>query len=280
MKNIMSAEQAPNANEYIGHHLQNLTLKIGDSPFWTVHLDTLIVSGLIGFIVFGLLWFAARRATVGQPGKLQAFAEIVLDMVDTQVKDTFHAQSNLVTPLAITIFIWVFCMNALDFIPVDFIPGVVHQFGVSHFKPVPTTDPNATFAMSITVFLLIFVFNVKYKGVGGFLHEVFTVPFGPWLAPVNLILRIIEEVARPVSLALRLFGNMFAGEVLFILLVLLAGAWHIDSVGSAIGSGFSMLGHVLLSLGWGIFHILIVTLQAFIFMMLTIVYLSLASQEH
>jgi F-type H+-transporting ATPase subunit a len=279
MKNIMSAEQAPNANEYIGHHLQNLTLKIGDSPFWTVHLDTLIVSGIVGFVVFGLLWFAARRATV-QPGRLQALAEHVLQMVDTQVKDTFHAQSNLITPLAITIFIWVFCMNALDLIPVDFIPRAVGHFGVSHFKPVPTTDPNATFAMSITVFLLIFVFNVKYKGVGGFVHEVFAVPFGLWLAPVNFVLRVIEEVARPVSLALRLFGNMFAGEVLFILLVLLAGAWHVDGVGSALSSGFSMLGHVLLSVGWGIFHILIVTLQAFIFMMLTIVYLSLASQEH
>jgi F-type H+-transporting ATPase subunit a len=279
MKNIMSAEQAPNANEYIGHHLQNLTLKIGDSPFWTLHLDTLIVSGIVGFIVFGLLWFAARRATV-QPGRLQAFAEHVLDMVDRQVKDTFHAESNLITPLAITIFIWVFCMNALDLIPVDFIPRAVGHFGVSHFKPVPTTDPNATFAMSITVFLLIFVFNVKYKGVGGFLHEVFTVPFGPWLAPINFVLRVIEEVARPVSLALRLFGNMFAGEVLFILLVLLAGTWHITGVGSAVTSGLAMLGHILLSIGWGIFHILIVTLQAFIFMMLTIVYLSLASQEH
>jgi len=280
MKNIMSAEQAPNANEYIGHHLQNLTLKIGDSPFWTVHLDTLIVSGIVGLVVFGLLWFAARHATVGKPSRLQAFAEIVLEMVETQVKDTFHAESNLITPLAITIFIWVFCMNALDLIPVDFIPRAVEHFGVPHFKPVPTTDPNATFAMSITVFLLIFVFNVKYKGVGGFLHEVFTVPFGPWLAPINFVLRVIEEIARPVSLALRLFGNMFAGEVLFILLVLLAGAWHVTGVGSAVTSGLAMLGHISLSIGWGIFHILIVTLQAFIFMMLTIVYLSLASQEH
>jgi F-type H+-transporting ATPase subunit a len=223
---------------------------------------------------------SAKRATAGVPGKLQTFVEIVLDMVDQQVKDTFHAKSELVTPLAITIFTWVFCMNAIDFIPVDFIPSLLALFGVSHFKAVPTTDPNATFAMSITVFLLIFAFNIKFKGVGGFLHEVFTVPFGPWLAPVNFILRVIEEVARPVSLALRLFGNMFAGEVLFILLVLLAGAWHIDSVGGALASGASMFGHILLSLGWGIFHILIVTLQAFIFMMLTIVYLSLASQSH
>jgi F-type H+-transporting ATPase subunit a len=276
----MSSEAAPTANEYIGHHLQNLAVSVGDTPFWTLHLDTLIVSGIVGLLLFGLMWFSARRATAGVPGKLQAFVEIVLDMVDQQVKDTFHAKSELVTPLAITIFTWVFCMNAIDFIPVDFIPSLLALFGVSHFKAVPTTDPNATFAMSITVFLLIFAFNIKFKGVGGFLHEVFTVPFGPWLAPVNFILRVIEEVARPVSLALRLFGNMFAGEVLFILLVLLAGAWHIDSIGGALASGASMFGHILLSLGWGIFHILIVTLQAFIFMMLTIVYLSLASQSH
>lgn len=276
----MPAEAPLTANEYIGHHLQNLTVQVGESPFWTLHLDTLIVSGLIGIVVFGLMRFAAKRATAGVPGKLQAFVEWVLELVDRQVKDTFHAESNLVTPLAITIFAWVFCMNLLDLIPVDFIPGLLAQFGVEHFKPVPTTDPNATFAMSITVFLLIFVFNIQFKGVRGFVHEVFAVPFGPWLAPVNFVLRVIEEAARPVSLALRLFGNMFAGEVLFILLVLLAGAWSIDSFGGAVGSGLAMLGHVVLSIAWGIFHILIITLQAFIFMMLTIVYLSLASQSH
>jgi F-type H+-transporting ATPase subunit a len=278
----MSSEAPLTANEYIGHHLKNLSVQVGDTPFWTLHLDTLIMSGLIGLLVFGLMWFAAHRATAGVPGRLQAFAEfIIFDVIDRQVRDTFHAQSNLIAPLAVTIFVWIFCMNALDFIPVDFIPGFVeHTFHVEHFKPVPTTDPNATFAMSLTVFVLIFVFNIKYKGVGGFLHEVFTVPFGPWLAPINFILRVIEELARPVSLALRLFGNMFAGEVLFILLVLLAGSWAVDSVGSALTSGLSMLGHIALSFAWATFHILIVLLQAFIFMMLTIVYLSLASQEH
>lgn len=276
------AGEAPTANEYIGHHLQNLTVQVGDSPFWTLNLDTLIMSGLVGVIVFGLMLFAAQRATSAVPGKLQAFAEwVLLDIIDRQVKDTFHAQSNLVAPLAITIFVWILCMNALDFIPVDAIPAfVAWAFDIEYFKAVPTTDPNATFAMSLTVFVLIFVFNIKYKGVGGFLHEVFTVPFGPWLAPVNFALRVIEELARPVSLALRLFGNMFAGEVLFILLVLLAGAWAVDSIASAITSGLSMFAHVVLSFAWAAFHILIVLLQAFIFMMLTIVYLSLASQEH
>jgi F-type H+-transporting ATPase subunit a len=279
----MAAENAgPTANEYISHHLVNLHVGQG---FWTFHLDTLIMSGLVGVVVFGLMAYAGRRATAGVPGKLQAFVEIVLGMVDQQVRDTFHGKSAIVTPLAITVFVWVFCMNALDLIPVDFIPWIMHNvFGVEHWKAVPTTDPNATFAMSLTVFALILVFNVRFKGVGGFIHEIFTAPFHTdnialqiLLAPVNFVLRFVEELAKPVSLALRLFGNMFAGEVLFILMVLLAGAWTWTSVGT---SAVSMLGHVILSLGWGIFHILIITLQAFIFMMLTIVYMSLASESH
>jgi F-type H+-transporting ATPase subunit a len=209
----------------------------------------------------------------------------VLGMVDQQCRDTFHGKSELVTPLAITVFVWVFCMNALDLIPVDFIPLIMHNvFGVEHWKAVPTTDPNATFAMSLTVFALILIFNVKFKGIGGFVHEIFTAPFHSdnmllqiVLAPINLVLRFVEELAKPVSLALRLFGNMFAGEVLFILMVLLAGAWTWQSIGT---SSLSMIGHVVLSLGWGIFHILIITLQAFIFMMLTVVYMSLASESH
>jgi F-type H+-transporting ATPase subunit a len=217
------------------------------------------------------------------PGKLQAFLEIVVGMVHQQVRDTFHAKSDLVTPLAITVFVWIFCMNAIDLIPVDFISGLLHLSGVEHFKSVPTTDPNATFAMSLSVFALIVIFNLRFKGFGGLLHEIFTAPFHSdnlllqaLLAPVNVVLRFIEEVAKPISLALRLFGNMFAGEVLFILIVLLAGLWD----GANLGSGASFLGHVILSLGWGIFHILIVTLQAFVFMMLTIVYMSLASESH
>jgi len=277
----MAAEHVPlTANDYISHHLVNLHVGHG---FWTFHLDTLIVSGVVGFVIFGLMHYAAKRATAGVPGRLQAFIEIVTGMVHQQVKDTFHAKSELVTPLAITVFVWVFCMNAIDLVPVDFIPKFLGAVGVEHFKPVPTTDPNATFAMSLTVFLLIFVFNIRFKGFGGFIHEVFTAPFHSHnmvlaliLAPVNFILRLIEEFAKPVSLALRLFGNMFAGEVLFILMVLLAGAWS----GPTLGSAASFIGHVVLSLGWAIFHILIITLQAFIFMMLTIVYLSMASESH
>ena len=270
----MASAGAPTANEYISHHLLNL--QVGEG-FWTWNLDTLIVSGLVGIVVFGLMAVIAGRATPGVPGKLQAFIEIVVGMVDQQVRDTFHGKSELVTPLAITVFVWVFCMNAIDLIPVDFISGLLHLSGVEHFKAVPTTDPNATFAMSLSVFVLIIFFNLKFKGFGGLLHEVFTAPFGIWLAPVNCVLRIIEEVAKPISLALRLFGNMFAGEVLFILMVLLAGIWSHDAIAA---SSASMLGHVLLSLGWGIFHILIITLQAFIFMMLTIVYISMAHESH
>jgi F-type H+-transporting ATPase subunit a len=279
----MAAADAPlTANEYISHHLVNLTIGHG---FWSLHVDTLIMSMLIGAVVIGGMAYVARRATSGVPGRLQAFVEIVVSMVDKQVKDTFHGKSELVTPLAVTVFVWVFCMNAVDLIPVDFIPWIMeHLFHVSHWKAVPTTDPNATFAMSLSVFALIIIFNIKYKGVGGFAHEIFTAPFQAdnvlvqWLllAPVNLVLRLIEELAKPISLALRLFGNMFAGEVLFILIVLLAGIWD----GLNLGSSVSFIGHILLSLGWAIFHILIVTLQAFIFMMLTIVYLAMASESH
>lgn len=255
----MAQNAAPTSNEYISHHLANLAVGEG---FWTFHLDTLIISGLLGIVVFGAMAYAAKRATSGVPGGWQNFVEMATSMVDTQVRDSFHGKNALITPLAITIFIWVFVMNAVDLIPVDFIPRGLELVGVHNFKAVPTTDPNATFAMSLSVFVLIIYFNLKCKGIVGFTREVFTVPFGPWLAPVNFVLRVIEEVAKPISLALRLFGNMFAGEMLFILIALL-GIWQ-----------------GILALPWAIFHILIITLQAFVFMMLTIVYMSLASESH
>jgi F-type H+-transporting ATPase subunit a len=204
----------------------------------------------------------ASKATAGVPGGLQNFIEMVVGLVDQQVKDTFHGRSKLVTPLAITIFVWVFVMNAMDLIPVDFLPLGAAAVGVPYFKSVPTTDPNLTFAMSITVFLITIFMGLKVKGFGHFMHEVFAVPFGLKLAPVNLLFRIIEEIARPISLSLRLFGNMYAGEMVFILIALL-GIWQFP-----------------LALPWALFHILIITLQAFVFMMLTIVYMSLASESH
>ncbi|MDA8110684.1 MAG: F0F1 ATP synthase subunit A [Betaproteobacteria bacterium] len=274
----MSESAALTPNEYISHHLSYLQVGQG---FWSLNVDTLIMSGAVGCVVFGLMWLTARRATAGVPGKLQAFVEIVIGMVDQQVRDTFHAKSKLVTPLALTVFVWVFCMNVIDLIPVDFLPMLVEKgFGAGHFRVVATADANATFAMSLTVFALIRRCNFKFKGVGGFMHEVFASPFGIWLAPVNFVLRLIEEFAKPISLALRLFGNMFAEEVLFILLAVLGASWQVHGVGSFFASSASLAGQVILSLGWAIFSCLIITLQAFIFMMLTIVYLSMASESH
>jgi F-type H+-transporting ATPase subunit a len=269
----MSAEGGLTTTGYIQHHLTNLAV-CSDAArdaaghcqgFWTFHFDTLLVSGILGLIVFGLMAKVASKASAGVPGSLQNFIEMVVGMVDQQVKDTFHGKSKLVTPLAITIFVWVFVMNAMDLIPVDFLPLAAQKLtGNEHlpFKFVPTTDPNLTFAMSISVFLISIFMGLKVKGFGHFMHEVFAVPFGMKLAPVNLLFRIVEEIARPISLSLRLFGNMYAGEMVFILIALL-GIWQLP-----------------LALPWALFHILIITLQAFVFMMLTIVYMSMASESH
>ena len=266
----MSAEGGLTTTGYIQHHLTNLVVCSDAAKdvsghchgFWSFHLDTLLVSGLLGLIVFGLMAKVASKASAGVPGGLQNFIEMVVGLVDQQVKDTFHGKSKLVTPLAITIFVWVFVMNAMDLIPVDFLPMGAAAAGVPYLKSVPTTDPNLTFAMSITVFLISIVMGLKVKGFGHFMHEVFAVPFGLKLAPVNLLFRIIEEIARPISLSLRLFGNMYAGEMVFILIALL-GIWQFP-----------------LALPWALFHILIITLQAFVFMMLTIVYMSMAAESH
>jgi len=266
----MSAEGGLTTAGYIQHHLTNLAVCADAAKdatghchgFWTFHLDTLIVSGLLGLVAFGLMAKLASRASAGVPGGWQNFVEMVIGMVDQQVRDTFHGKSALVTPLAITIFVWVFLMNAMDLIPVDFLPLVAAKVGVDYLKVVPTTDPNLTFGMSISVFLIMLWMNFKVKGFGGFMHEVFTAPFGAKLAPVNLIFRIVEDIAKPISLALRLFGNMYAGEMVFILIALL-GLYQLP-----------------LALPWALFHILIITLQAFVFMMLTIVYMSMAAESH
>jgi len=268
----MSAEGGLTTAGYIQHHLTNLAVCAESAKidghchgFWTFHLDTLLVSGILGLVVFGLMAKVAGKATSGVPSGWQNFVEMVIGMVDQQVRDTFHGKSALVTPLAITIFVWVFVMNAMDLIPVDFGPTALAKVtGDEHlpFKFVPTTDPNLTFAMSISVFFIMLWMNFAVKGVGGFLHEVFTAPFGAKLAPVNLIFRIVEDIAKPISLALRLFGNMYAGEMVFILIALL-GLYQLP-----------------LALPWALFHILIITLQAFVFMMLTIVYMSMAAESH
>jgi len=262
----MASSGAQTSSEYIAHHLHNLHLGHG---FWSVHLDTLIVSGLLGLIAFGFMAYLAKKATSTTPSGAQNFVEMVVTLVDDQVRDTFHAKSNLVTPLAITIFVWVFLMNAMDLIPVDFLPETAKAAGVDYLKVVPTTDLNLTFGMAFAVFVMMIAFNFKFKGAGGFLKEALTVPFGKYMFPVNLLFRIIEDIAKPISLALRLFGNMYAGEMVFILLAVLMGVSYM----------WVPVGAVL-SLGWALFHILIITLQAFVFMMLTVVYMSMASEHH
>ncbi|EXI92873.1 MAG: F-ATPase subunit 6 [Candidatus Accumulibacter sp. BA-94] len=255
----MASGEPLTSSAYIVHHLTNLTVGQG---FWALHLDSLIVSGLLGLVAFVGMSMLARNATPGVPGKMQAFVEMLVSFIDQQVKDTYHGKSPLVTPMAITIFVWVLLMNTMDLIPVDFVPMLLGLAGVPHFKVVPTTDPNLTFGMSLSVFVVMIVMGFKVKGFGGFMHEVFTVPFGAKMAPVNLLFRLIEDIAKPISLSLRLFGNMYAGEMVFILIALL-GLWQLP-----------------LALPWALFHILIITLQAFVFMMLTIVYLSMASESH
>jgi len=286
----MSSEAETSA-EYIHHHLQNLTY--GHLPdgtwgvahtseeakamgFWALNLDTLIMSLLLGAAFLFMFHRVAKSAVSGTPGPLQNFCEWAVEFIDNSVRGSFTSKNNMVAPLALTIFFWVFTMNMMDLLPIDWVPGVMGSLGVPFFKVVPSTDPNATFGMAFGVFALVIFYSVKMKGLGGFLGELTLQPFGKWGMPVNLLLEGVNLIAKPISLALRLFGNMYAGEMIFILIALMGGAWAGFSLGSVTLFG----SQILLSLGWAIFHILIVTLQAFIFMTLTVVYLDMAHQEH
>ena len=262
-----AAELTPTS--YIQHHLQNLTASVGEGGFMTLHVDTLVSSVAMGLLITFLFWVATRRATAGVPGKWQAFVEILLEFVDRQARDTYHGTSKLVTPIAITLFFWILMMNMLKFIPADFFAIPLSWVGVEYWKPVPTADVNATLGMSISVFFLMLFFDLRAKGIGGFGKEFLTAPFGKWMMPFNLILNIVEWVSKPISLAMRLFGNMFGGEIVFLLIWVLGGA-----------SILGLLGGAVFGLGWMIFHILVIPLQAFIFMMLSIVYLSLSEDSH
>ncbi len=272
------------SGEYIQHHLQNLTF--GRHPdgswgfahgaeeaaamgFWAIHVDTMFWSFLLGIIFCWLFRKVAKDIEAGVPGKLQNFVETVVEFVDNNVKDAFHGQSALIAPLALTLFVWIFLMNLMDLIPVDWIPGTASLLGIEYQKVVPTTDVNATMGMAIAVFALILFYSIKIKGVGGFLGELTGQPFSsdnPILKvvfiPINLILESVALLAKPISLGLRLFGNLYAGELIFILIALL-GLWQLP-----------------LHFGWAVFHILVIALQAFIFMMLTVVYLSQAHEHH
>jgi F-type H+-transporting ATPase subunit a len=269
--------------DYIKHHLHHLEKPVGDGGFMVLHLDSIFFKLLMALLFLFLFLKVARRATPGVPGKFQCFIEMIVEFVDTSVKETFHGKSKFIAPLAITIFCLVFLMNFMDMIPVDALPAAASAAGIPYLRVVPTADLSTTLAMSIGVFFLIQYFGIKHKGIGTFVGEMFTAPFHApnavgkiLLAPVNLLLRLIEEAVRPVSLALRLFGNMYAGELIFILIACM-------TLGAALNSAMTyMMAPLQFIAGfvWTAFHILVITLQAFIFMMLTIVYLSMAAEHH
>lgn len=269
-----AAEHAPTASEYIVHHLGHLSTKHQDKivDFSIINMDTIFWSVFAGVIGCLIMWLAARKATSGVPGRFQAAVEMVFEMVDDQAKSIVHGDRSFIAPLALTVFVWVALMNALDFLPVDMFSAIFAQIGLGemHHRVVPTADLNGTMGIALGVFALMIFYNIKIKGAGGFVHELFAAPFGIWLAPFNLLLNIIEFAAKTVSLAMRLFGNMFAGELLFLLIALLGST----------ATAFGFLGHVVAGSMWAIFHILIVFLQAFIFMMLTLVYIGQAHEGH
>ena len=278
------ASETLTAQGYITHHLTNLTFGLhpehglgfahsaedaAEMGFWAVNVDTMFFSLLLGVL---FLWFFKRvadKVTSDEPGGAQNFVEWIVDFVEDNVRGSFSGKNPLVAPLALTIFVWIFLMNLMDLVPVDLIPRAASLLGIHHLKVVPSTDPNATFGMSLTVFFLVVYYSIKVKGVGGFVGELTLQPFGKWGLPANLMLEGINLLSKPLSLSLRLFGNMYAGEMIFILIALMYG----NSVVLSLSGG-------VVQLLWAIFHILIVTLQAFIFMVLTIVYLDMAHQEH
>ena len=284
------AEKAMTASDYIQGHLTFNSHSVGNGSFWMLNYDSLIMSTILGVLVMGLIWWVARSATAGVPSKGQAFVELVFSFVDDQVKNIFHGnRHSFIAPTALTVFLWVLAMNAMDFLPVDVMHHLIYEpLGLEHWRSVPTSDINTTFALALAVWFLMIFFSIKAKGLGGWVHELFYAPFGgakffkpksamgyiglllsPLLFVANFAFNIIEYVSKPLSHSLRLFGNMYAGEVIFLLI----GLW------AATGLSGTIFGAIL-GAGWSIFHILIVALQAFIFMMLTVVYLAMAHESH
>jgi F-type H+-transporting ATPase subunit a len=276
----MAASQAPTATEYIVHHLTHLstTRQKFIVDFSVFNLDTIFFSILMLACVLLMLRAAARRATAGVPGRFQAFVEMLVEMVEEQSKSIVHGDRSYIAPLALTVFVWIVFMNAIDLIPVDLFPALAALVGIHYLRPLPTADLNGTVGMSLGVLLLMLYYGIKIKGFGGWVHELFTAPFGahPALWIFNLLLNVIEYLAKMVSLGMRLFGNMYAGELLFFLIALLGGfwAWRLD------GSIAMAIVHAIAGSAWLLFHILIVLLQAFIFMMLTMVYIGQAHEGH
>jgi F-type H+-transporting ATPase subunit a len=268
----MAAEQeALTPSSYIGHHLSFLQHPVGEGSFWTLNLDSILTSLVLGVIGIGFIWWVVRGATSGVPNKRQAFVELACEFVDKQAKDVFQGDRRFIAPTALTVGLWVLLMNAMDFLPVDIMGWFTHAFAPHGFRIVPTADVNTTFALALSVWLLMIYFSIAVKGAGGWIHELFCSPFGsnPLLWLPNLLFNFVEYVSKPLSHSLRLFGNMYAGEIIFLLLWMLGGA-------GILGTIFA----IPLGLVWAIFHILIVLLQAYIFMMLTIVYISMAHESH
>ncbi|HEY4071597.1 MAG TPA: F0F1 ATP synthase subunit A [Herbaspirillum sp.] len=272
----VASPEAPTASEYIVHHLGHFSTahqtKIID--FSILNMDTIFWSVFTGVLGCFLMYLAARKATSGVPGRFQSFVEMIVEMVEDQSKSVIHGDRSFIAPLALTVFIWVLLMNSLDFLPVDLFSSLFRVFGLEHIfthhRIVPTADLNGTMGIALGVLVLMLYYSLKIKGLGGFLHELVAAPFGIWLAPFNLLLNVIEFAAKTVSLGMRLFGNMYAGELLFLLIALLGST----------ATAFGFVGHVIAGSIWAIFHILIVLLQAFIFMMLTLVYIGQAHEKH
>ena len=277
------------SSDYIKHHLTNLTYgrfpeghehaghwgfahsaeDAASMGFWAINVDSMLFSVGLGVLFLWLFHSAAKKATADTPAGWQNFVEWIVEFIDSSVRGSFTGKNPLVAPLALTLFVWIWLMNLMDLIAVDHIPWLASLLGVSHLKIVPTTDPNITFGLALPVFILVLYYSIKIKGVGGFFGELAFQPFPKWMFPVNLLLEGVTLIARPISHSLRLFGNLYAGEMIFILIALMyGGGYFLGAFGG------------LLQLGWAIFHILIITLQAFIFMTLTIVYLDMAHAEH
>src|SRR6266568_345553 len=275
----MAAGKEFNAADYIQHHLTFFTKPVGDGAFWALNVDSLVTALVIGVLGVGIVWWIVRGATSGTPNRRQAFVELAFEFIDDQVKGVFHHgdRNRFVAPAALTVFAWVLLMNAMDFLPVDIMGWILENvFHAHEFRLVPTADVNTTFALALSVWLLMIWFSIAAKGLGGWIHELGCAPFGvkplwasPFLVFFNLLFNFIEYVSKQLSHSLRLFGNMYAGEIIFLLLWLLAAT---GIFGSFVA--------VVLGLGWAIFHILIVVLQAYIFMMLTVVYISMAHEHH
>ena len=280
----MTAGKELTPTDYIGHHLSFFAKPVGEGGFWTLHVDSLVMALIVGVLGIGFIWWVVKGATSGVPNRPQAFVELAFEFITGQARSIFHHGdlNKFVAPTALTVFVWVMLMNALDFLPVDIMADILGAIGLHQWRLVPTADVNTTFALSLSVWLLMIYFNIAVKGIGGWLHELTCAPFGIkplWASPLllifNLLFNFIEYVSKPLSHSLRLFGNMYAGEIIFLLL------WMWAAHSSLTGDYFiGLVSSTVLGLGWSIFHILIVVLQAFIFMMLTVVYVALAHEHH